>query len=438
MTTSASTPTNSDIVYDVIIMGGGIAGLYSAHQLIKKFPKKSILILERENVLGGRIKTYTDKRMTVEAGAGRCHQKQIDTMSLITELGLAKHMFKIKSGDIYYDIHTKIPIDNPNKPLLEKLVTNSVLVEPNNLKNMSLVKYASMVLSNDEIKTIEDTFGYYTELVTMNASDCISLIREHLSPKNTFYILQGGLKQIIDKLEENLQTHKNVTFLNKHQVSNIQKTTQYAQQDAKRLPIYKVSFNHREITYLGKQIISALPKQVLEKMDYFKPIHRILHKSIHCGPLCRIYSVFPLKNGKAWFDNIPKFTTNNNLRIVIPISSEHGVIMSSYTDNKYSKFWKDLYKKGGEHLLQKELVKLLKESTGIENIPPPIKTEIFYWDCGVGYWTVGTDSQEISTRINQPFPGEQIFICGEHFSHKDQQWIEGALETSKTVVSKIF
>ena len=111
--------------------------------------------------------------------------------------------------------------------------------------------------------------------------------------------------------------------------------------------------------------------------------------------------------------------------------------MSSYTDNKYSKFWKDLYKKGGEHLLQKELVKLLKESTGIENIPPPIKTEIFYWDCGVGYWTVGTDSQEISTRINQPFPGEQIFICGEHFSQNNQQWIEGALETSKTVVTKI-
>lgn len=430
MTTPVSTLTTSDIVYDVIILGGGIAGLYSAHQLIKKFPNKSILILEKDNVLGGRIKTYKDKRMTVEAGAGRFHQKQTQTISLITELDLAKNMFKINSGDIYYDIHTKIPIENPNKPLLEKLVTQSVLVPPNKLKNMSLLKYASMVLSVDEVKTIEDTFGYYTELVTMNASDCISLFKEHLSPKNTFYVLRGGLKQLIDKLEEKLQTHKNVTILKKHQVSNIIKIKQQS-------PLYKVSFQNRKITYLGKHIISALPKQVLEKMEYFKPIHKILQKSIHCGPLCRIYSVFPLKNGKVWFDNIPKFTTNNNLRIVIPISSEHGIIMSSYTDNKYSKFWKDLYNRGGEQLLQKELVKLLKESTGIEDIPSPIKTEIFYWDCGVGYWTVGTDSQEIATRIIQPFPTEQVFLCGEHFSQKDQQWIEGALETSKTVVSKI-
>ena len=59
--------------YDIIILGGGIAGLYSAYKLSKRSPTTKILILEKENVLGGRVKTYKDKLMQVEAGACRFH-----------------------------------------------------------------------------------------------------------------------------------------------------------------------------------------------------------------------------------------------------------------------------------------------------------------------------------------------------------------------------
>jgi len=34
---------------------------------------------------------------------------------------------------------------------------------------------------------------------------------------------------------------------------------------------------------------------------------------------------------------MPKLTTNNNLRMIIPISEKNGVIMISYTDNKFAK-----------------------------------------------------------------------------------------------------
>ena len=47
-----------DILYDIIIIGGGIAGLYKAHQHLKKDPNKKILLLEAANRLGGRIYTY--------------------------------------------------------------------------------------------------------------------------------------------------------------------------------------------------------------------------------------------------------------------------------------------------------------------------------------------------------------------------------------------
>ena len=37
--------------YDIIIIGGGIVGLATANQLQTKFPKKSILVLEKEKSL---------------------------------------------------------------------------------------------------------------------------------------------------------------------------------------------------------------------------------------------------------------------------------------------------------------------------------------------------------------------------------------------------
>jgi len=34
----------------------------------------------------------------------------------------------------------------------------------------------------------------------------------------------------------------------------------------------------------------------------------------------------------------------------------------------------------------------------------------------------------------KPIPEMDLFICGEHFSDKNQQWMEGALETSQKVL----
>lgn len=416
-------------IYDIIILGGGIAGLYSAYKLSKRSPTTKILLLEKENVLGGRVKTYKDKLMQVEAGAGRFHSGHKLYIALLKELGLAGNMFKLGKDNIFYDVRTKMPIENPNVPLIKRLIENFDKVPVENMRMMTVLEYATRILSPEEISVLKETFGYYTELVTMNAHDCLSFLKDHLSVDHTFYVLKGGMNQVIDKLEESLLKNRGVKILLKHSVSDIHLSEGG---DGN----YVVSCHRRKLVFVGKKIISALPKQVLEKIPYFKPIHNVLKHSIYCGPLCRIYSAFPKgKDGRVWFDDLNKFTTNNNLRIVIPIRD--GVIMTSYTDNKYAKFWKNLYEKGGVEAMNRELLRLMEESTGIKNIPQPIETNIFYWDCGVGYWTVGTDSKEISEKIIQPLTGDNIFICGEHFSEKNQQWIEGALDTSERVMLKI-
>lgn len=449
--------------YDIIILGGGVAGLYSAYQILKRSPKTHILLIEKEKILGGRIHSYHDKYMTVEAGAGRFHNKQLLLINLLKELDLYDKKVPIPSSDsIFYDAESpiKTPIHQPNNDIISKILNKSKRTPIQVLQNMSFLDFADNVLKEEEIKRLKDSFGYYSELAIMNAHDSINLINRHLSPDHHFMILGGGLTQIIDELEKRVREMGCVIMREKcaqelylqndvfHVHCLIPNNTIASNASVSNITINKNNKKNRktkkfrkdyESIYIGTKVISALPVKVLQNFRIFRDWKTDLKKVV-CEPLCRIYSTFPLnEKGVAWFHDIPRFNTNNNLRMVIPINSKKGVIMTSYTDYKFARFWKKKYNSTGIKGVEKELLRLLKESLGDNiDIPKPIKTNIFFWECGVGYWGVGVDSSRLSQNIIQPFGDDiDIFVCGEEFSEKNQQWIEGALETSKHVVSRI-
>jgi protoporphyrinogen oxidase len=69
--------------YDIVIIGGGIGGLYCAYRLLQGGFRGSLVVLEKETKLGGRVYTYSDKYMSVEAGAGRFHDGHVRVIELI-------------------------------------------------------------------------------------------------------------------------------------------------------------------------------------------------------------------------------------------------------------------------------------------------------------------------------------------------------------------
>lgn len=486
---------------DFIIIGGGIAGLYTMYNILKKRPHSKIILIEKENNLGGRVHTFTDKYMDVEAGAGRFHENNILLIDLIRELGLYSKVNKISSTasyatldccgnffnsvldapkrELYSVFNLVMDIDNDNDSgdislpgsqyapfflpfslnLFEPIFTNILDValgtenipnaelilrvilaskgEPTKrLQNMSFISYAKTVLTDVEIDFIKSSFGYYSELVIMNAHDAIYLMEKHLSPIHPFYVLKGGLSQIIENLEQKIMKFKNSRIIKGRSVSSIG----FSKKDNEFIINCRSSSGGSGVSYTSKKCICALPKNALEKLAIFNPIRNLLDK-VQCSPLCRIYSKFPLntKNeGKRepWFKGLSKLTTNNNLRMIIPMNEAEGIIMSSYTDNKYARFWKELFDKEGEPGLNKELIRLLQQSTGLD-VDTPIKTYIFYWPCGVGYWGIGANSENISKQMIHPFPEMDLFVCGEHFSWHNQQWMEGALETSNFVLENL-
>jgi len=402
-------------MYDIIIIGGGIAGLYLAREL-----QYNALIIEAERV-GGRIYTYQNKYMTVEAGAGRFHEGQPLINKLVKELKLKTHRITSSASfspadytnslkNSILDIPSSMPLISAvmdiglgveNLPIagyIAEIIAASQFESKHKLQSMTFINYAKEILDVKEIKRIKDEMGYYSELAVANAYDCIYNL-QNLNPNNKYYGVVGGLSQIVDRMPAHVV---------KGTVTSIKKKEFFEIDCIKNGKLKK---------YYSKICVCAIPYHALRKFPIFKPM------KIKEEPLCRIYCQFD----ELWYKDLPKMTTNNNLRMIIPLGD---TIMISYTDNKYAVFWKELYDKEGISGVNAELVKLIFQSTGI-HIPTPKHTKVFYWEYGVAYWGINADSKpNLEPRPN-------LYICGENYSEHNQQWMEGALETSLQVANMI-
>lgn len=413
--------------YDTIIVGGGIAGLYRAYCLLRRSPTMRLLLIEKQPYLGGRVYTYKDDTMTVETGAGRFSNQHKRLWKLIHQLGLGKKIVPIL-GEFSYipsGMGGKEAVeDGPEKEIAE-IVKASRHTSLTELRNISFLNYAKRIVGNKRAQHIVDSFGYYSELVVMNAHDAIHLmsVLDTHDTTNHFYSLSGGLSQIIKRLEMFIRKHSHTEIRVKTALEDIQ----YEDNDKdpiKNNGLFRCLLSDGS-TVIAKQCILALPKQALAKLEMFHPLASYLGQ-VSCGSLCRIYSQFSKKDAK-WLYGLTKMTTNNDLRMIIPIDAEKGIVMISYTDNQFADKWHELYTKKGVEAVNRRLHELIKETLDID-ISEPIKTKVFYWPCGVGYWNVGANSDAVSKRMARPFGTKRrLFVCGEHFSEKHQQWMEGAL-----------
>ena len=412
---------------DIIIVGGGISGLYAAYQHIKKNPRLKITILERNRDFGGRIDTFHGKYYTVEAGAGRFHNKQPLIMNLIHELGLDDKVVPI-SGFDHYMSNGKLYSTKPMQKIIKRIILSSKREHVDVLRNTVFLDYAKTIITKDEAELLFDSFGYSSELTDMNAFDAIVLMEKHFNPKNQYYVLDGGLSQLVEKLVEKLKANGRVKMYTRHRVNDVEYISSHGSDTNK----FKITCDNIQRPYYADKCICAVTKETLLKLRIFSPIYPILNL-IRTLPLCRIYGQFPVienvpnSEPRPWFKNLPKITTNNNLRIVIPVDESSGTMMISYTDNKFARYWKSIMDNGDVDDVARLHQKLLQKTTRMQ-IPIPEHVEMFYWEHGVAYFAPGFNSSTMPNQIMKPYAGIPLYVCGENFSAKNNQWIEGALE----------
>jgi len=408
--------------YDIIIIGGGISGLNILYQLDKLKYNKKILLLEKNNYFGGRMKTFrktiNNTKYHWEEGAARFNNTHKLFINLIHELKLNKYIIDIGS-DITFISSTKY-----NPKYINKNPFDYITIILNKLKNekeefaksFTFKDYAikNKVVSKEDFDFVLDSFGYYSELVEMNAFDAMHLFKTGITNKLTFHGLSCNFDTLIKELVNHIKNENYKLKLNTN-VKNIIYNNS----------IFKVETDKQ--IYYSKKVIFAIPKPNLLKFKILKPINNLLN-SIVCKPLCRIYSIYDKNN--IWFNNIGKITTNNHLRYVIPVNKENGVIMVSYSDNKFAKYWK--YKENLIPIIKKLLDKTFNIKTEL-----PLFIKKSYWECGVGYWKQNTDSKIISKQMLHPIKDIPLYICGENYS-TTQGWIEGALLSSNQLIKKII
>jgi monoamine oxidase len=433
--------------YDLVIIGGGIAGLYTLYKLSKKYSHLKILLLESGERYGGRIYTYKEtidgQEYIMDLGAGRLGHHHSLINALIDELGLKSKIIDIPNTKTYIEVNKNNKVYDKTlykdtimtklykfflSPLVSKL--GKSVLQRFYLHEL-LKKYSSASFS----QKVEDVFEYSSDLNELNAYDALEYFKYDYNKESTFFTLNGGLGQIIDALLDAIkktQSYKR-NYIKIQNLSNVENVS-YNKSNLFSISTYNYKKSIHE-TYSCNYLICAIPKQSLEKLTIFKPYARDLD-SINSINLLRIFEVYKTKNGESWFKNIKKTITNTNVQFVIPISSNNGLIMSSYSDCANARFWNNLLIKKGLDYVKQTLNTKLNQLFSIYNItvPPSKYIKMHFWDAGVANWKKNVDSDYLSYKLVNPAPN--VFIIGENYS-KYQAWCEGALMTSENCISKI-
>ena len=395
-------------IYDYIIVGGGISGLFMSYKLSQT--GKNILLVESANRLGGRIHTVTKDGIHFEAGAARIGQKHHKMMSLLKELELDDQLTPL-SDKIKYNIKgPSIRFES----LVNDLLQGSKLYTKKYLQGINLYQLCIDVLGYEGATLFKDMLGYDSEFSKLNAYQGIKSYTRDLFSDTDYYTIKEGLSVVINTLSEKLSESDNVTIKMETKVSDI--GSNYVL--IGKTKIYSAT------------IICCTPYDTIKRLPKFSEVKEI--HSVSPIPVLRIYATYPKDTtGHVWFHDVPRTITDNYIRQIIPIDYEKGIIMISYTDGLYADMWSNLSKQGNKVLIER-LHKELKEVLG-KKIPKPDFITTHYWSAGIHLWKPGLNVKEEYQKVLQPFQHEKIFVVNEAYS-LHQGWMEGSLESAYDVL----
>jgi len=412
-------------MYDLVIVGCGIAGLRVALEIKKINKDLKIIMIEKYGEMGGRMrtihKTFNKQIYQYECGAGRICLNHHKLLNLIEHYKL--HTIPLSSVTEWRKFGSKNSEPNNFEELWYDLCLEFAKLPKDILRSKTLRDLAIETMGVDLAKQLLETYPYRAEIEVASAESSIEL---YLSLSNHgFAVLKEGFSALIENMVHDAKK-LGVVFKNQTSINYVKLKDE----------VYTVSgYNKSEcISFTGKRVVLAVDRNALEQIYPFSKEHPLL-KTVRMEPLLRIYSIY---KDHSWFPE-NKIVTNSPLRYIIPVDTSKGLIMSSYLDSRDIELWLDLYKKSKhEELIEKihnETTALFPEKT-IKEKPAYISPE--YWADGCSYWLTGSDYKSLSKKALRPYPMEypNLHIVGESFSTK-QQWIEGALEHADELIQLI-
>ena len=411
--------------YDIIIIGSGMSGLYAALKVKKLCPDISFLVIERNELFGGRSYDYRfeDTDVVTGAGIGRKNKDKV-LLQLMKDFKIPIEVFETQhkySSSIHPPCDVKSTFTYLKK-IYDKENKNKVTKNHETFK-----QYAKNILGEDaynhfvvcsgysdyENEDVYDTFYHY------NFDDNY----------NKWMGFSVPWKTLVDKIVASLG--KNI--INNTEVTKISKEDNYFEISTKR---NSNSNSNKNIKYYCEKVIIATDIDALTNLIHNISPNPSLYSQIKGQPFLRMYAKFSKESIPYLKEKIQGVTViTGPMQKVIPMNPDKGVYMIVYSDNNDAEFFKKYFKNNEKNRTM--LNNLLEKSLGLDGKLHIENIKDFYWKNGTHYYAPLSSNfknrQEFIKTVQRP--DKNILIVGELISIH-QGWVEGALESVNITLTK--
>lgn len=405
--------------YDIIIVGSGMSGLYSAYNIKISSPDSSFLVLEKykKQWIGGRTSNEKFYGVEVVTGAGIGRK---DTNPLLIQL-------LNKLNIPYSEFKSKMDYAKTFNPVNIMKIINKLKIEYKKhpeLSNDTFKDFFTKILGEKLYKEFIVSSGY---------SDY-----ENADLKETLYNYgmddnMGGWiglhipwKKLVEKIYSNIGSHH---FKFSSEVISIKKI--------KEEPcLFEISINNG-VKYYCNKVIIATTINGIQKLVPGASDKNSIYQQIHGQPFLRLYAKFDKKSAEIMKKMVPNYIiVPGPLQKILPMDTEKRVYMISYSDNSNAMILKKYLENTSKN--REILCRLIEKSLGLPNNSLNIiAIKDFYWPIGTHYYEPlqknFKNRDDFVYKVQHPEKG--MLVVGEVVS-RYQGWVEGALESVKNVVSQ--
>jgi hypothetical protein len=403
--------------YDIIIIGAGLSGLYSAYNIKKMDPSKKFLILEsnKKPYIGGRVgnDNFYGTEIVVGAGVGRKDTDKL-LIKLLNELDIDFKPFKVLMN---YSSLIENPINVKNCLAILRKEYNKLSNHP----SITFKQFAKHYLGNKNYERFIISAGYrdYEE------EDVYEVLYHYQMDDNApgWTALDIHWSNLIDSLCNKIG-YQNIKTSNK--VEKITKTNLD--------PCMFEIVTEKGVKYHSNKVIVATRISSVQKLLPSFPIYN----QIHGQPFLYVYAKFTKKSAEIMNQYVPYYTiVPGPLQKMVPFDPSKGIYMIAYCDNKNAKLLNQNVEntESNRRFFEREVEKSLDIKPNSLKI---ISIKHFYWPIGTHYYEP-LDTNKFKNReefiYEAQHPEKCLLVVGEAVSRR-QGWTEGALESVHAVLNK--